>query len=445
MVGENDFHALTLYKQGPFKKEKFFTVIVKRTYSITEKGELEALPRDDQPGILAAAPYEDDLGRSIEYPGDFDEYKPLVDVIVNGTAFAPDGQPVDQLDVSLEVKELKKTLRVFGNRRWVRGELDEIHISDPEPFLSMPIRWEKAFGSLDNRANPMGMGKYQDHETDPEDPIFSLPNIENPDELLEEFGSEVKPVGFSTVSQTWEPRTSLFGTMNAYWATFRSPLPPKDLNPRYYNAAPEDQQFEDMRGDEALNFVNLNEKFPRYQIQLPAIKPRFFYVPMNKNAEEQALDLIEENIKFDTVVVDLTESLIHLVWRGRIDCIDTGALDTTLYLYVVEDKIEETIPFEEIQKKFEEEVVDIEKTREAGVISEEKVMASVWGPLVEQIVKVLEEVKADPSLIAAAAAMTDPESGKEMFQAEFTKLQSQLTKQADEEHAKAKKLRESQQ
>ena len=50
-------------------------------------------------------------------------------------------------------------------------------------------------------------------------------------------------------------------------------------------------------------------------------------------------------------------------------------------------------------------------------------MASVWGPLVEQIVKVLEEVKADPSLIAAAAAMTDPESGKEMFQAEFTKLQ----------------------
>jgi len=179
IVGKNDFHLAPLFQKGFYGQENFFLNIVKKTYAINDdEGFLEPIPQADQPEIAGPTIYEDDLGRSLMYPGDIDTHKPFVDVVINGCAFAPGGDRVTELGVSVDIAGRRKTLRVFGNRRWEKNEAGEVNFSDAEPFTEMPIRWEKAFGYLSNRRNPLGMGKEADHETDPENPAYSLPNIE---------------------------------------------------------------------------------------------------------------------------------------------------------------------------------------------------------------------------------------------------------------------------
>jgi hypothetical protein len=80
---------------------------------------------------------------SIRYDTDFVLAKQTTDVIVNGAAHAPRGTALRQLDVSLRVGDIRKNVRVFGNRFWGVGAA---WITAPEPFESMPLRFEHAFG-----------------------------------------------------------------------------------------------------------------------------------------------------------------------------------------------------------------------------------------------------------------------------------------------------------
>lgn len=436
IVGENDFHFIPIENQGPFGKEKYVTNIIKRTYTITPDGQIEPLPLADQPEFSGPTPHDDDLGRSLKYPGDLTDYKPLVDVVINGSAFAPEGEPVEALDVSFELSGLKKTLRVFGNRRWKRDEEGVIQKSEPDPFTVMPIRWEKSFGGLRNPWNRLGVGQDQDHETEPENPVFSLPNIENPTDLLLDLDGDVKPVGFSTIPASWEPRFSLFGTRSAYWANFRSPLPPKDQDARYENAAPEDQQFSDLMGNETITFHNMNENFPVFTITLPNFKPRVFYVPRMESEEEQTLDLIEIDIKLDTIVFDLNDGLLSLLWRGPLSCNDKPLIEKIWYLYGFDDEPSHRIPLETIQKKFEEEIKYVEPIREQMAMTPEILLKLTLAPALAQITKTFQEMGADPALIASVAKITDPEAGMDSLTAKFNKVTADLQK--DIEVIKAK-------
>ena len=442
IVGENDFHIAPLFQEGRFGQKQYFLNIVKKTYAINDdEGFLEPIPKADQPGIAGPTMYEDDLGRSLMYPGDIDTQKPLVDVVINGCAFAPGGDPVTELGVSVDIAGRRKTLRVFGNRRWEKNEAGEVNISDTEPFTKMPIRWEKAFGYLNNRQNPLGMGKEQDHETDPENPVYSLPNVENPTELITQFGQEVRPVGFSAISESWEPRQSLFGTRSAYWANFRAPLPPKDQDVRYHNAAPEDQQFEELNGDEVIKFTNFHERLSDLSIKLPGIKPRLFYVPnMRKEEEEQSLELIETPLVLDTVVIDLNEKLLTLVWRGHLDASNTAVMEKFYYLYAVEDTFSPSITIDEIQSKFNEDVKDIDLSRQSLELDPETLKIGLMAPVVAEIVKTLTQVEADPAFIAQIAAETDPKSLQNRLEAEFNKVATKAKTDLEQQQAKMDKF-----
>ena len=440
IVGENEFVIASLFKKKRLGRKQTYLKVVKRTYTINDDaGLLEVIPKEDQPELSGPSRYEDDLGRSLMYPGDVDTYKPVVDVIINGSAYAPGGEPVTELDVSIEIDGRRKTLRVFGNRRWENNEVGEVSISDTEPFTEMPIRWEKAFGYLNNRWNRLGMGKEQDHETDPENPVYSLPNIENPEELLTQFGQEVRPVGFSTIAESWEPRHSLFGTRSAYWSNFISPLPPKNQDLRFHNAAPEDQQFEELIGDEVIRLTNMHERILELSIILPGIKPRLFYVPQMETEEDQTIELIEIPLKFDTVVIDLNEKTLTLIWRGHLDSTDKGLNEKYYYLYAVEDSISPKIPMEEIQNKFEEEVENVEEIRATGAkTTPDFILQSLLSPVLAEIGKTLAETKADPDLIAQVAAITDPEMGIAVLKKAFVERSEALEKQLKQDLADIK-------
>ena len=90
--------------------------------------------------------------------------KPRVDVLLCGEIVPR--APVEQLDCTLELgHQLRKTLRVFGDRYWRPSTTRSVLPSRPKPFSRMPIAWERSFGGTDpddpavlDRRNPVGRG-----------------------------------------------------------------------------------------------------------------------------------------------------------------------------------------------------------------------------------------------------------------------------------------------
>ena len=79
--------------------------------------------------------------------------KPASDLVIAAIAHAPRGRAVDRMEVAVELpaREHAVVLRVVGDRRCsVRG--DRLEFAAPEPFVSMPLGWNRAYGGTDPEA-----------------------------------------------------------------------------------------------------------------------------------------------------------------------------------------------------------------------------------------------------------------------------------------------------
>jgi hypothetical protein len=133
-------------------------------------------------------------------PGDKPFYMGGVDVLIGGTVRQPSGVPRPRLDVELEVgRTFRRRVAVFGERRWVRGEKGLVK-SEPEPFVLMDLRYERAFGGeakteygpMPFLANPLGKGFHLDAPSALGQP---LANLEDPNALVESIDDQPEPVG----------------------------------------------------------------------------------------------------------------------------------------------------------------------------------------------------------------------------------------------------------
>lgn len=198
-----------------------------------------------QAAFLATDVYwGDPATSSLRAAADLTLTKPATDILLLGRAIAAGG-PVSAMDVSLRVGPVLRTLRVFGNRQWVRHEKGWA-ISAPEPFERMPLRWELAFGGC----TPAIEGKDPEHE--PRNPVgrgivgadeddFAgrpLPNIEDPADLIATPSDRPAPTGFAPIPPLWQPRQARAGTYDEAWQTRRAPHLPLDFDPLFFNAAP---------------------------------------------------------------------------------------------------------------------------------------------------------------------------------------------------------------
>src|ERR1700722_14935976 len=77
--------------------------------------------------------------------------KPATDVVLIGSAVAQKAG-CSQQDVGLCVGSLRKVVRVIGDRYWLKT-FGMAFMSPPEPFESIPLIYERAFGGWD-RSNP---------------------------------------------------------------------------------------------------------------------------------------------------------------------------------------------------------------------------------------------------------------------------------------------------
>jgi len=202
---------------------------------------------------------------SLLYDSDFARAKVTTDIILNGSAYVPHGKAKSEVVVTLRVGELTKSLIVKGDRYWMAG-LIGITLGAPAAFTKMPIIYERAFGGAvrspsepneyawDPR-NPIGTGfasKRTDLLGQRAHNVFSTGHGASSGERNRE------PAGFGAIPSHWSPRVKMAGTCDAKWQAERSPLLPYDLDDRFYQCAPTDQQYPQfLKGGERVELTNL--------------------------------------------------------------------------------------------------------------------------------------------------------------------------------------------
>jgi len=290
-----------------------WVVAVKGTFAVSEDGTVTVA--DCQEPVCRAPVYTGEPGNSsLKYDVDLILEKPATDVIIHGKATAPGGKPVKELDVFMHVGGVQKSFRVIGDHHWRRGIFTSK--SPIEPFVKMPIVYERAFGGCDLRhkkskkhsyeaRNPLGTGYVSSgsHQKG-----MQVPNICFPGKK----GRRSEPAGFGPIPAHWEPRASFMGTCDEAWAKTRKPLPPEDFDMRYYQQAPADQQAEGyLQGGESVMLVNLSSS-GSMKFNLPEDKPRCTTLIGN--------DAVDHDINLYTVIIEPEENRLMMVWHCAFEC-----------------------------------------------------------------------------------------------------------------------------
>ena len=297
---------------------ELLVVVVKGTFilpgSPAETAELAAT----QAELVMADEFTGEPGLSApRYESDFAPVKPRCDVLLNGSAYAPGGEPAKRVKVGLRVSGMQKMFSVVGNRYW-RKWLCFVWRTSPVPFVKMPISYDNAYGGVDKThsderkhryypTNHAGKGFHANlkHDVFDREP---LPNTES-------FGSRVRwprskrhrPMAFGAVARGWQPRPKYGGTYDKNWLDNVFPFLPADFDERYYQSAPADQQTDHLRGGEEVELLNLTPQGKSY-FRVPSVEvPVTFYL---KNGDEKEVKAVN-----DTLIIEPDLNRFILVWR----------------------------------------------------------------------------------------------------------------------------------
>ncbi len=240
-------------------------------------------------------------GPSLYAASELVPYKPRADVILVGSAFAPEQTPVDALIARITVEELDKSIGVIGDRRWSFGP-DGLEPGAPVPFRSMPLRYERAARAPDN---PTGF----DLARAPTLGELALPNLE----AVDDAPDTGQTLGFGPVHPAASTRRALLHPEALAWATEGEKGPmPRGFDFAFYNAAPRDQQIDLLRHSAQIVLENLHREHPRFVAKLPHVRPRAFLVSPDG---ERSLEIA---LRCDTLWIDTDRALMTLSWRGLV-------------------------------------------------------------------------------------------------------------------------------
>ncbi|MFX0198778.1 MAG: DUF2169 domain-containing protein [Candidatus Hodarchaeota archaeon] len=327
MIITNDtpFPAFALPSMGPEDKP-ILTVVVKGTFFIRPNETATIAPQQD-PIFFADQLLDPEKGGSTRFEDDIAPFKPRADIAIVGKAIAPDNRPVHMLEVGFRMGQIKKIIRVIGNRFWrTRGLFSHMEPSKPEPFTEMDLIYENAFGGMDLKwgdycpDNPVGKGIFHKKNKKKDIELKPLPNLEDPHHLIQSWNDRPKPMGFGYIGKGWAPRLKFLGTYDEKWKEERFPQRPRDFKFDYFNAAPLDQQVDGyLKGDEKVELFNLTPN-GQTQFQLPGIQPK---VSVTKFGAESMSEKVMMNL--DTLCIIPEDEQFYLAWRGILSIKDIVA------------------------------------------------------------------------------------------------------------------------
>jgi len=263
---------------------------------------------------------------------DFADWKLNAEVLLKGACHPPGG-PSDDCAVRFSVGDWSKTLRVRGPRAYKPGLLLGGKEGEAQPFDKMPLTWQNAYGGEGFAENPAGRG-FRGEE---------LPTVEYADKPIKKVGARgVQPATFLPISPNWPQRSGKRGrNYGAAWKRTRAPFYSDDFDWTYFHEAPADQQLDGyLRGDETLTFENLHPAAASWQAKLPALRIRVFV----KTTDAR---IFEPEMQLDTLLADLDDEKLELVWRGHCPIRELDMSDVGVVLLAAEDLADAPKPADE--------------------------------------------------------------------------------------------------
>jgi hypothetical protein len=277
-----------VWRQGT---AQWATIIVKATFDLVH-GEV-ARPVAPLPVVtkeLFRGP-----GGSLEAADELAPYLPNVGVVLSGHAYAPGGRAATSAAVRLGIVGARplvdKTLHVFGDRA-------SPSVVTPAPFEKMPIVYERAYGGPDVAENPVGVGAAGGR----------LPNIVDPVDPR-------RPGGFGPIAKHWPVRRRMLGSFDAKALDQPAPEIPPALNWKYFHAAPAEQQFQVLHGEEWIVLDGMHPTSPRIQARLPVVVAR---AEWHARTAAGAGPTRSIDLRADTLVIDADRLVCSVLWRGRL-------------------------------------------------------------------------------------------------------------------------------
>ncbi|MBW6422194.1 DUF2169 domain-containing protein [Rhizobium sp. XQZ8] len=328
---------------------EFGVILVKAAFDIDDDGRCK-ISDDQEPLCFTDRCHGDVNVSSLRQPSDLVSYKPGADIIVDATAFAPEGRASSSWTAGVSVLSgerllASKQLRVTGPRRWMpvwpswlsenqkknwqahRKFFKGWKLSEPEETLSVPIRYELAYGGLQDRGldehgnpiieafeeNPVGSGWFDPEQGDLTG-SYPAPQIEALNDPIRDAAHHYKPEGFGPIPPAWLPRRKLGGTFDQQWLDTVAPKWPADYDFAYNNSAAEGLILNEFpTGDLTIVLENLRPGTPRFTLTLP--DPM---ITMLVDAGDYDIATIRPNL--DTIFLSVSSAKlfdcrVQLTWR----------------------------------------------------------------------------------------------------------------------------------
>jgi hypothetical protein len=292
-------------------------VAIKATFFIPQNGE-EASLAEEQIPLTEADEFTGEPGFSATlHETDYAQKKPYCDVLLNGSAYAPQGNPTDHVQVSMRAGKMHKAFNVLGDRVWDRF-MFTTSPTLPLKFLRKKISYDVAYGGVDSDKkdpgkqktylkNPVGVGYY---------PISKgkelagkpLPNTEETGHPVKSPTGSYQPMSFGPVGRNFVIRYPFAGTYDQKWLDTRAPFWPDDFDYRYFQAAPPEQQIPYPEGGEEVVLQNLTPQgLTRFRLPRMHIPVLF----ISHQGKDQQVDAV-----IDTVLIEPDHNRFMLTWRA---------------------------------------------------------------------------------------------------------------------------------
>lgn len=281
------------------------TVVAKATYALVpgESAPLESpLPIQEEDGH-----WDDDASKSVYVPSDLAPFKQAAEVVIVGSAFAPNERPAPRASARVVVEAIDKLVDVWRPRRFRQDGL----LEDSAPLKRFSLRYEYASGGP-GTDNPVGIDM---ERADPRGK-YPVPQIVPPSHAIERRDEFVPSIGLGPIAPSWPSRASGLTPTHAAWLRDRTGSPlPAGFFARFFQVAPPDQWLSrGLAANERLVLEGLHPEIPRLVTNFSGIEPRAIVVGSHEEPRRMQGDLL---------FIDTDRGQATLTYRAQIP-VDEG-------------------------------------------------------------------------------------------------------------------------
>jgi hypothetical protein len=274
------------------------TVIVKATFAFASDAPMRRT--EPQPILRAEVHHDNSVARSVRFTTDLAPALARADVLFTGSAYAPH---VPHVPHGAPVRSMPVRLAIFAGGRPILDK--RLLVQDPGGLTRMPVVYERTGLGANATENPFGLLST--------DGVASIVDPARPE----------RPAGFGPIGRSWPVRRRLLGDTPRQ--VLEGPVAeiPDGFVWAYFQAAPLDQQTEDLRGDEWIILEGLHPSQPLFRTCLPGAQgaARIHGLAAFGVPEGQGLQLYA-----DTLRIEGDEQRCTVVCRGSFPIAGEDAL-----------------------------------------------------------------------------------------------------------------------